>query len=43
MVDNRSERDGGFSFPDVGKGVARDCLTSVKQTINTTKKTNQAR
>ena len=32
MVDNKSESDGGFSFPDVGNGVARDCLISVKQT-----------
>ena len=32
MVDNRSEREGGFSLPEVGNGVARVCLISVKQT-----------
>lgn len=37
MVDNRSESDGGFSFPDVDNGVARDCLISVKQTEYTEK------
>ncbi len=34
MVDNRSDREGGFSFPD---GVARDCLISVKHTKYTGK------
>ena len=37
MVDNKSDREGGFSFPE---GVARDCLVSVKQTTHT-RKTNQ--
>ena len=32
MVDNRSDREGGFSFPDAGNGVASDCLIFVKQT-----------
>lgn len=32
MVDNNSEREGGFSLPEGGEGAARDCLISVKQT-----------
>ena len=32
MIDNNSERDGSFSFPDADNGVARACLISVKQT-----------
>ena len=32
MIDNSSERDGGFSLPDGDNGVARACLISVKQT-----------
>lgn len=35
MVDNNSEREGGFSLPEGGEGAARDCLISVKQTIHT--------
>ena len=38
MVDNKSDREGGFSFPE---GVARDCLVSVKQTTHT-RKANQS-
>lgn len=34
IVDNSSDREGGFSFPD---GVARDCLMSVKHTKYTGK------
>lgn len=35
IVDNNSEREGGFSLPEGGEGAARDCLISVKQTIHT--------
>ena len=37
LLDSRSTRDDGLSSVDVGLGVARDCRTSVRQTIQNTR------